>query len=238
MSNYISPDAPFLFWVDVEGRQQTKALPESEFHIGRLPANDIVVPDETVSRRHATIIYENLRHYIIDNQSTVGTWLNEERISPNSRTLLKDQDTITIGRYSFTFRDPFKTIGKAQFDTMVSGGKSSATAGVIPAAHSVTDTLKIDLNTGEVRRDGKEIALTPKEFLLLKLLYENQGTACTRSQIRKTVWSEREGDDEDAVSDEEIDGLVRRLRAKIEPDRANPRHIITVRQVRGYRFKP
>lgn len=237
MSNYISSTSPILVWVDVEGQQQSKALPEAEFYIGRHPANDILVPDPTVSRRHATITYRNLRHYIID-QSTSGTFLNGERIHSNENHLLNDQDVITIGGTSFTFLDPFKTIGKFQFDSLVSGSRPAAPTGVIPAAQSTTGTLTIDLNTGEVRRDGRDVSLTPKEFLLLKLLYEHQERACTRAEIRRTVWSEREGDDEDAVSDEEIDGLVRRLRAKIEPDRANPRHIITVRQVRGYRFKP
>jgi DNA-binding winged helix-turn-helix (wHTH) protein len=238
MSNYTALTAPILAWNDVEGQHHNKPLPDGEFYIGRWPANDIVVPDPTVSRRHATIIYKNLRHYIID-QSTSGTLLNGERITSNEPQLLKDQDVIAIGRAQFTFLDPFKTIGKAQFDSLrMAESAPTPVAPPIPAPQPIgTSALLVNLETGEVQIDGKDVPLTPKEFALLALLYQHQERACTRPEIRRAVWPERDGDDEQAVSDEEIDGLVRRLRQKIEPDRSNPRHIVTVRQVRGYRFK-
>ncbi|MEI6045176.1 MAG: winged helix-turn-helix domain-containing protein [Chloroflexota bacterium] len=239
MSNYTSLTAPILAWYDIEGQQHNKPLPDGEFYIGRWPANDVVVADPTVSRRHATIIYKHLRHYLID-QSSSGTLLNGTRITSSEPHLLKDQDLIVIGGTQFTFLDPFKTISKAQFDSL--GMAESAPTPVAPPkppAHPLVhgDDLSVNLETGEIQISGKEVPLTPKEFALLALLYQHQERACTRPEIRRAVWPERDGDDEQAVSDEEIDGLIRRLRQKIEQDRSNPRHIITVRQVRGYRFK-
>jgi DNA-binding winged helix-turn-helix (wHTH) protein len=224
-----------LTWCDFEGQEQTKPLPEGELHIGRHPSNDIVVPDPTVSRRHATILFRDLRHYIVD-LSMSGTYLNGERIPQNAERLLSDDDVIQIGKISFTFRDPFKTMSHDQFAKEL--GPEPGRVAHIPAAQPATPgVLNVNLETGEVKIGNYEVSLTPKEFALLSLLFQHQERACTRPEIRRYVWPERDGDDEQAVSDEEIDGLVRRLRQKIEPDRSNPRHIITVRQVRGYRFK-
>ncbi len=237
MSNPPALTASILTWTDFEGQFQSKALPEGELYIGRHPANDIVVPDPTVSRRHATVFYKNLRHYIID-QSMAGTLLNGERIITNEPQLLRDQDVIAIGRTSFTFRDPYKTMSRAQFEELVETMPPPVASEVRASLATPNQgALTVNLETGEVQIGGEEVALTPKEFALLALLYRHQERACTRPEIRRAVWPERDGDDEQAVSDEEIDGLVRRLRQKIEPDRANPRYIITVRQVRGYRFK-
>jgi DNA-binding response OmpR family regulator len=68
---------------------------------------------------------------------------------------------------------------------------------------------------------------------LLTFLYANRERTCTRDEIRRAVWLER---DELLVTDREIDTLVRRLRQKIEPDAENPTYIVTVRSMRGLRF--
>jgi len=246
MSNQIALTASILTWYDYEGQPQSKQLPELELHIGRHPTNAIVVPDPIVSRRHATIVYENLRHYVID-QSMAGTLLNGQRIPSNNPQLLNDDDVITISRMNFTFRDPFKTMSKAQFEETLGSSPSfiNNRPSVYANGNSATNNnekshgkLMVNLEAGEVQIDAEEVALTPKEFALLALLFQHQERACPRPEIRRAVWPERDGDDEQAVSDEEIDGLVRRLRQKIELDRSNPRYIITVRQVRGYRFRP
>lgn len=233
MSNPTALTSSILTWSDFEGQQQSKPLSESELYIGRHPNNDIVVPDPTVSRRHATISYKNLRHYILD-QSMTGTLLNGHRIPSNEEQLLNDEDVIRIGKINFTFRDPYKTMSKSQFEQELGAAPSSLNSS---ASVEEQGALTVNLETGEVKIGGGDVALTPKEFALLALLYQHQERACTRPEIRRYVWPERDGEDEQAVSDEEIDGLVRRLRQKIEPDRTNPRYVITVRQVRGYRFK-
>ncbi len=234
MSDPSSLTGSILTWVDKDGQSHSKQLSEGKLNIGRHTQNDIVLDDPTVSRRHATISYEDLRHYLSDQSSRTGTLLNKNLIQPDEPQLLNDEDEIEIGQVTFTFRDPNKTIGKAQYEEALRASTPN------PRHYNLSnqnDGLVINLTAGEVRNNGEEVALTPKEFALLALLYQNQDRACTRPEIRRAVWPEREGDDEQAVSDEEIDGLVRRLRQKIEADRANPRYIITVRQVRGYRFK-
>ena len=84
------------------------------------------------------------------------------------------------------------------------------------------------------RRDrvaATEIRLPLKEFELLEMLLRNTGRVLTRGQLIDRVWGA------DYVGDTKtLDVHVKRLRAKIEPDPANPRHLVTVRGL-GYKFE-
>ena len=69
--------------------------------IGRTPDNDIVLDNRGVSRRHAQIEFGDNQAVIIDNESLNGTFVNARRVSEE---VLKDNDTITIGKYALLFR--------------------------------------------------------------------------------------------------------------------------------------
>lgn len=72
-------------------------------NIGRVAANDVVLPEEKVSRRHAQIqLHSENQFWLVDLGSSNGTYLNGRRISQPSR--LYDQDCIEIGQVRFTFR--------------------------------------------------------------------------------------------------------------------------------------
>ena len=75
------------------------------------------------------------------------------------------------------------------------------------------------------------VQLPLKEFELLEMLLRNAGRVLTRGQLIDRVWGA------DYVGDTKtLDVHVKRLRAKIEPDPANPRHLVTVRGL-GYKFE-
>jgi pSer/pThr/pTyr-binding forkhead associated (FHA) protein len=69
--------------------------------IGRTPDNDIVLDNRGVSRHHAQIEFADNQAVIIDNESLNGTFVNSRRVSEE---VLKENDTITIGKYSLVFR--------------------------------------------------------------------------------------------------------------------------------------
>jgi DNA-binding response OmpR family regulator len=89
--------------------------------------------------------------------------------------------------------------------------------------------MTVDFSARTAVRDGEDVGLTPKEFELLEFLALNEGTALRRARLLAQVWR-----DEDVVS-RVVDMAVLGLRKKVEPDPANPRHIVSVRGV-GYRF--
>lgn len=68
--------------------------------VGRTPDNDIVLDNRGVSRRHAQIEFGDNQAVIIDNESLNGTFVNSSRISEE---VLKDNDSITIGKYTLIY---------------------------------------------------------------------------------------------------------------------------------------
>lgn len=91
--------------------------------------------------------------------------------------------------------------------------------------------LHIDRLSREVFRDDQHIALTEKEFELLFLLASNPGRVYARSQLLDQVWSYGS-----SIYEYTVTSHINRLRAKIEPDPANPTYIQTVWGV-GYRLR-
>jgi len=83
-----------------------------------------------------------------------------------------------------------------------------------------------------VAKDGRELALTAREFDLFWLLCRHPRRVWTREELAGQLWGECNPPDSRAV-----DMLVHRLRQKVEDDLSVPRWIETVRQV-GYRWRP
>jgi DNA-binding response OmpR family regulator len=91
--------------------------------------------------------------------------------------------------------------------------------------------LEIIPDEGKVTLDRKEVHLTKTEFRLLCELASNPGRVFSRESLLDKVWGYGYFGDGRLV-----DVHVRRLRTKIEPDAANPRHVVTVRGL-GYRLQ-
>lgn len=90
--------------------------------------------------------------------------------------------------------------------------------------------LEIDLERYLVKKRGKTIELTLREFELLKFLGQNEGKVFSREELLSSVWGyEYFGDIRT------VDVTVRRLREKIEDKDKDYRYIVTVRGV-GYYF--
>ncbi|GAA3453827.1 response regulator transcription factor [Dactylosporangium matsuzakiense] len=87
-----------------------------------------------------------------------------------------------------------------------------------PAAHTATVT-------------GRPLDLPLKEFQLLETLVRNPGRTLGRDQLLETVWAGAAGESNT------LNVHIKRLRAKIEPDPAAPRHLLTVRGI-GFKYLP
>lgn len=71
--------------------------------LGRDKENDLILNDDrTVSRQHASIIFDNGNFYIMDRCSKNGTRVNGKKVS-GERTLLSSGDTLCIGITEFSF---------------------------------------------------------------------------------------------------------------------------------------
>ncbi|MCQ4936190.1 MULTISPECIES: response regulator [Anaerotignum] len=90
--------------------------------------------------------------------------------------------------------------------------------------------LNINLERYEVRKDGRVLELTLREFELLKFLTQQKGQVFSREILLEKVWGYEYFGDVRTV-----DVTVRRLREKLEDDPGKPEYILTKRGV-GYYF--
>jgi two-component system response regulator RegX3 len=89
----------------------------------------------------------------------------------------------------------------------------------------------LDPDEHHVTVDGEPVVMPLKEFELLHLLLANAGRVLPRETLIDRVWGS------DYVGDTKtLDVHVKRLRAKVEPDPANPRRIVTIRGL-GYKYE-
>ena len=92
--------------------------------------------------------------------------------------------------------------------------------------------VEVDLTRRVVSRGGEELKITRAEYNLLTFFLQNPDRALTREMILNSVWGY-----DSFPNTRTVDAHVVRLRQKLEPSSANPRHFLTVHGV-GYRFLP
>jgi DNA-binding response OmpR family regulator len=100
---------------------------------------------------------------------------------------------------------------------------------------SVQDPLTLGPTTihfskSSLTRNGKTLPLSEKELGILRLLAAHPGETVTRERFLDTVWGYHA-----YPSTRTVDNFIATLRAKLEPDPANPQHLITIRG-QGYQL--
>jgi two-component system, OmpR family, KDP operon response regulator KdpE len=91
--------------------------------------------------------------------------------------------------------------------------------------------LELELESRRLRKAGREIHLSPKEFDLLAVLMEHKNLPVTHAKMLRTVWGPEYGDEP-----EYLRTYIKALRKKIEADPSHPEYILTEPWF-GYRFR-
>jgi pSer/pThr/pTyr-binding forkhead associated (FHA) protein len=178
--------------------------------IGRSSTNDIVVPGDQVSRRHAEVRRVGDAYMLHDLGSRNGTLLNGRRVQDPQH--LRHGDVIVLPGLTLLF----------------DAEEESTTVGIdaAPAA-----SIRVDTGAAEVWVRGRRVHVRPKEYLAMTLLWGRLGVLVTKEDLAAHVWPEHAG----VVADGDIAQLIAGLRRKLEENPARPRHLITVRGL-GYRL--
>jgi DNA-binding response OmpR family regulator len=92
--------------------------------------------------------------------------------------------------------------------------------------------LNVDFESYTATKKGKEVALTSKEFDILRYLWQHQKKVVSRDNLLTHVW----GYDE-SITSRTVDNFIVKLRKNIEKDPSHPKHIITVHGT-GYKLIP
>jgi type II secretory pathway predicted ATPase ExeA len=101
-----TPAPPVLF-VTRDGETLREIVFEQpRLLIGRSEHNDIEIPSRFVSRHHALLVRHGNATFLMDLNSTNGTFVNSRRVS--NHVLIHD-DVITLGHHRIKFHDPFAT---------------------------------------------------------------------------------------------------------------------------------
>ena len=141
---------------DLQGKTEKQAhmLDERPKMIGRVSGKDaehmdyIVVSESTISRRHALIEYKDYSFWIIDQGSSNGTFINNERIDNEIR--LKHGDKIRLHDYEFEFIVP-------EMD------ESDETIVYTPGMQPLVDDMQKSSSTNELTYGLEEIANSPEK---------------------------------------------------------------------------
>lgn len=177
--------------------------------IGRAEDSHVVLDDREVSRRHAQIRHDGSQYVLVDLGSKNGTRVNGGRV--DRAVPLADGDEIVFGtRHRFMFMDQ---------DATVPAPSRVRSLSVDPVSRSVT--------VGGHRVDPP---LAPNQFALLVLLASQPGRVFTRDEIAAVCYPDAAG----GISDQAIDGVVRRLRARLTETDPSRDHISAIR---GHGFK-
>ena len=88
----------------------------------------------------------------------------------------------------------------------------------------------VNFETASVNKNGKEISLTAKEYILLKKLWENRNKIVTSDALCMAAWGEEYYGYENTLMVH-----IRRLRQKIEAEPSKPKHLLTVKGL-GYKL--
>jgi len=192
-----------------DGDQAGKAidLAEFPFTVGRARDCSFVLDFTEVSRLHAQCTSDHLNIFLEDMGSTNGTFVNGRRLATGELYRLRAGDVINFAQVNrWVFDDPATT---AQVDKV-----------------QIRPGLHIDFAAARVTVGGTPLQppLSPNQFALLAVLYDNTGRIVDRDAIVESVW----GLDED-VSDQTIDALVSRLRKRLNETDPSHEYIITRR---------
>ncbi len=102
---------------------------------------------------------------------------------------------------------------------------------VIATVYRFAD-CEIDFKSMTARRSGVPAVLTAHEFKLLKYFIDNLDRVLTRELLLNEVWGYNS-----YPTTRTVDNQILKLRQKLEPDPANPKHLLTIYGA-GYKFVP
>ncbi len=191
-----------------DGKQQAISLRAEHTTIGRAAECDFVLDDPRISRQHATITRDGRHHHVRDAGSLNGTFVNGRRVLADTATRLHPGDELRFADLPFRF---------------LSGPASQP--------HLPPARLRFDDAAAEVYVGAGRVALAPKEYALLRVLWQHAGHVCSKECLAQSVWPEYEG----IVSDASIESTVSRLRRKLAAAGGRRAWVQTVSR-QGYRL--
>lgn len=172
---------------------------------------DLAFTNAFISRQHFVIRKEEDKAVLYDLGSRHGTEINGERLMPHQPYTLKTFDIIklakgmTVLHFSYLFAEQTLELEPLSITRQLEISEPP---------------LTIHWEKRECVVEGKRIPMSDKEYLLIRLLYENANRLVPLEDIKSTVWPERPSGEEGVpdVTLDELNTLIYRLRKKYGKD--------------------
>ena len=83
------------------------AITDTVFTVGRRPGNLLCITDDQfISGMHAELVWRNGETFVVDKNSTNGTFVNDQKLSPGSEMIVNNSDRVKFGATTYLFRGP------------------------------------------------------------------------------------------------------------------------------------
>lgn len=136
---------------------------QSRIVLGRSSSADVVLPDASVSTRHASIDVEGVRYTITDHGSLNGTWVNGQRIVSERKKPLRDGDRIDVGLFTLRF------VANVPVNDVPSRDRTAAIAKRLlraVRAHEPRSTRRVTITNGPHGGASHELPAAPARLVI------------------------------------------------------------------------
>jgi hypothetical protein len=156
-----------------DGKTRDYPIDQPNVSIGRAQGNDLIIEDNSVSRRHARITIESGHVMIEDLASANGVFIGSQRVPPNTPSLVPEQQVVRLGDVALRYSAP-PTIEAAQ-----AFSSKPSIASLAPAAAPDGPPINISLA-------GPVPPVTPGSVSTVSLTLQNRGTVVDEFIIQVT----------------------------------------------------
>ncbi|MCL4265360.1 MAG: FHA domain-containing protein [Anaerolineae bacterium] len=201
--------APWLQPLDIADHTIYWLSEDAPFLIGRNEPAHLVIPSPRISRQHAHIVRTAVGMYeLVDLGSQNGTFVNGRQLDHLPHALQDGDEIVLGGVAAFRFYDP---------DQTRKGPRIGRLQGVW-----LDETIKA------VWVDAQLVdpPLSPAQYTLLQYLYHRTGQVVSRAEIVTAVWPDA---DPNGISEEAIDGLIKRLRQRLRQTQPQSEYVEVIR---------
>jgi pSer/pThr/pTyr-binding forkhead associated (FHA) protein len=200
-------------------KQRCRMTPDMTITGGRDPECDLLLESQSASRFHADFIFSGQELFVVDRQSTNGTFVNGNRVPANEQISLEIGDRVRIGPAEVVIWNEDELPQEVKQYLPESGRISP-------------QTIFVNLIDGLVLANGKVpvARLSSSEINLLKFMREKGDDTTTSNEIAEIVYGTGK------VSRMIVASFIDGLRAKIEPSPSNPHFLVAVPGI-GYRLR-
>ncbi len=200
-------------------KQRCRMTPNMAITAGRDPECDLAIETQGASRFHADFLFTGQELFVVDRQSTNGTFVSGNRISPDEQVSLEIGDRVRIGPAEVIVWDE---------DELPEEFKQ-----FLPETGRITpQTIFVNLADGLVLVNGKipVACLSSSEIDLLEFMHQKGRDTTTTGEVAEIIYGTEK------VSRMIVASFIDGLRAKIEPSPSDPRYLVAVPGI-GYRLR-